>query len=160
MSATLLSGQAPGYLQEIQQKWQNARDYTMELAEAMPEDDYGFAPTEDQMPFQAQLLHIVSNMNWLSSAYLGGQKLNYDLKAPGYSKTEVLAILAEGFELAAAAIAALQPSQLEEPVEFFAGPMSKRQILTLMNDHLTHHRGQLAVYLRLQGVKPPRYRGW
>ena len=59
---------------------------------------------------------------------------------------------ARGYERTAA--------QLEEKVEFFAGPMNKRQILTLLNDHQTHHCGQLIVYLRLKGVKPPDYRGW
>ena len=51
-------------------------------------------------------------------------------------------------------------SDLDEEVQFFAGPMSKRQILVLMNDHLTHHRGQMIVYVRLKGVKPPAYKGW
>jgi len=30
----------------------------------------------------------------------------------------------------------------------------------LLNDHQTHHRGQLVVYLRLNGIKPPAYIGW
>jgi uncharacterized damage-inducible protein DinB len=25
-------------------------------------------------------------------------------------------------------------------------------------DHITHHRGQIVVYLRLNGIKPPQYR--
>ncbi|MFA9454721.1 MAG: DinB family protein [Candidatus Aminicenantaceae bacterium] len=25
-------------------------------------------------------------------------------------------------------------------------------------DHITHHRGQTVVYLRLNGIKPPQYR--
>jgi hypothetical protein len=32
-----------------------------------------------------------------------------------------------------------------------------QETLTL---HQTHHRGQLVVYLRLKGIKPPQYRGW
>ncbi|NJL74904.1 MAG: hypothetical protein HC892_07620 [Saprospiraceae bacterium] len=30
----------------------------------------------------------------------------------------------------------------------------------LMNDHLTHHRAQMIVYLRLKDVQPPKYVGW
>jgi uncharacterized damage-inducible protein DinB len=30
----------------------------------------------------------------------------------------------------------------------------------LMHDHHTHHRGQIIVYLRLNGLKPPKYVGW
>ncbi|MGX5688737.1 DinB family protein [Arcticibacter tournemirensis] len=43
--------------------------------------------------------------------------------------------------------------QLDEQVKFFAGPMTRRQILILMHDHKTHHLGQLIVYLRLKWNK-------
>ena len=50
---------------------------------------------------------------------------------------------------------------LEEEVDFFTTQVrNKGQILTLLNDHHTHHRGELLVYLRLQNIKPPRYQGW
>jgi uncharacterized damage-inducible protein DinB len=102
----------------------------------------------------------MSNANWLSSDYLGGKKLEQNLRNADYTKSEVIAILQEGFANVAAALENLKPEQLEEPVKFFAGPMNKRQIMTLLNDHHTHHRGQIIVYLRLKGVKPPRYVGW
>jgi uncharacterized damage-inducible protein DinB len=38
--------------------------------------------------------------------------------------------------------------------------MNKLQILNLLNDHQTHHRAQLIVYLRINGIKPPDYVGW
>jgi len=54
----------------------------------------------------------------------------------------------------------MNAGQLDEKVKFFAGPMTRRQILILMHDHQTHHLGQLIVYLRLKGIKPPDYIGW
>lgn len=38
--------------------------------------------------------------------------------------------------------------------------MTRRQILLLLHDHQTHHIGQVIVYLRLKGIKPPAYVGW
>lgn len=149
-----------GYLAEFQQKWQNAARYTIEVAEAMPEDRYDFKPTEAEMTFRKQLMHIMSNMTWLSRDYLGSSGFDHDLKREDLTKTEITALLQTAFNFAGKAAASLTTEQLEEKVEFFAGPMTKRQILTLMNDHLTHHRGQLVVYLRLNGVEPPDYRGW
>jgi len=154
----VLSGQEP-LLAEFQEKWQNARAYTLELAESMPADSYAFAPTEDQMSFSAQLTHIVRNMAWLSHSYLGGPRLALGAE-PLTEKSACLALLKEGFDSTATAVAQLDPATLDEQVDFFAGPKTRRQILILLNDHLTHHRGQLIVYLRLQGIKPPRYRGW
>ncbi|MDT8346268.1 MAG: DinB family protein, partial [Flavobacteriaceae bacterium] len=50
--------------------------------------------------------------------------------------------------------------ELSEKVNFFAGEKTKIQILNLLHDHVTHHRGQLVVYLNLKEIKPPRYTGW
>ncbi len=156
---TSLSGQA-NYLKEYQQKWANNKAYTLELAEAMPEEFYTYRPSEEQRTFQEQLLHIVGNMTWLTSSYLGGTKVAADLKKKDYKKAEVIAIMTSAFDLAAEATAKLPVEELETTVDFFAGPMSKRQIMVLMNDHLVHHRGQVITYARLKGVKPPSYRGW
>jgi len=161
--ATTLAATAtaqPGYLSEFQQKWQNAASYTIEVAEAMPEDRYDFKPAEAEMSFRKQLLHIMSNMTWLSRDYLGGGSFDHDLKREDLTKTETVVLLRQAFDFTEKAAANLTPEQLEEKAGFFAGPMTKRQILTLMNDHLTHHRGQLVVYLRLNGAEPPDYRGW
>lgn len=148
------------YIEDFKIKWKNAAAYTLEIAELMPAEHYDFKPTPDQMSFKQQLLHIMSNANWLSSDYLGGKKLEQNLRSADYTKSEVIAILQEGFANVAAALENLKPEQLEESVQFFAGPMNKRQIMTLLNDHHTHHRGQIIVYLRLKGIKPPSYVGW
>lgn len=149
-----------GFMEEFKEKWKNSAEYTLELATAMPEEYFDFRPTEEEMSFKSQLLHMISNMNWLSTSYLEGTPVDFDLKRQDYSKAEILAMLNAAYDLSGKAAEMLPPGQLEETVEFFAGPKSKRQIIILMNDHSTHHRGQLIVYLRLKGIKPPRYRGW
>ncbi|HKK75484.1 MAG TPA: DinB family protein [Saprospiraceae bacterium] len=148
------------YLQEFQQKWANAKAYTLELAQAMPEEYYDFKPTEEQMSFKRQLLHTASNMVWLSSAYLNGKKLEADLRSDDYTKAEVIELLERSFNNAAAAVIDFPVEELKTEVKFFAGPMSKRQIIVLMNDHVVHHRGQMIVYARLKGIEPPKFRGW
>lgn len=148
------------YLVEFQKKWTNAQAYTLELARAMPEEYYDYQPTAEQMSFREQLLHTASNMVWLSSAYLGGEKLEADLKSGDYTKAEVLALLEQAFANAAAVVADFPAAELETQVKFFAGPMSKRQIMVLMNDHVVHHRGQMIIYARMKGIQPPKFRGW
>ncbi len=149
-----------GYLADFKQKWKNGGDYTLELAESMPADLYDFKPMPEMRSFKEQLLHIMGNMVWLSGSYLGTDKFSKDLKKTDYSKTEVLALLRESLDFAENAVAQMEAHDLRLEAEFFAGPMKLRQILTLMNDHMTHHRGQLIVYLRLKSIKPPSYRGW
>lgn len=152
------------HLVELQQKWANAKTYTLALAESMPAEKYGFRPVEGEMSFGEQLVHLSSNMVWLSSDYLSGAKPPRDRKEiegyAGKSKEEVLQVVRESLDYAAATLQNFDPQQLNDSVKFFAGPMTKRQIILLMNDHLTHHRAQAIVYLRLNGVLPPKYVGW
>ncbi|WP_165933380.1 DinB family protein [Arundinibacter roseus] len=153
-----------GYLTEIQQKWANAKTYTLALADSMSADQYDFRPVPDEMTFAEQLTHLSGNMIWLCSSYLGTEKPPFTAKElAGFkdkSKSEIIDILNISFEYTQGVLKTVQPGELNEEVKFFAGPMTKRQILTLMNDHLTHHRAQAIVYLRLNGATPPRYVGW
>lgn len=154
-----LVGQS-GFIEDSLEKWKNSGEYSVEVAMAMPEDAYDYKPTEDQMTFKEQLLHMMRNINWLSTTHLGGEGVDYDLKSTSYTKEEIIEMLKTTYKMAGNALAKVNTGQLEEKVEFFAGPKTKRQIVTLLNDHSTHHRGQIIVYLRMKGIKPPRYRGW
>lgn len=151
---------ADPFLQDSGLKWLNASAYTLEVAALMPETDYDYKPADEEMSFWEQLLHLAANINWLTSSYLQGEATQSDLKRKDYSKEEIINILTEVYMNAGKAMLTLPAAALEEPVEFFAGPMNRRRIVMLLHDHQTHHRGQLVVYLRMKGVKPPAYRGW
>ena len=129
----------------------------------MPENQYGFKPVADEMSFRAQLLHMCQNVSWLTSTHLTTQPSPFSegtLKDTEQSKAAVEQLITQAFDYAITSVRAFDAGKLDEKVPFFAGPLSKRQILNLLNDHQAHHRGQLVVYLRLNGVKPPAYVGW
>ncbi|MEL6864939.1 MAG: DinB family protein [Bacteroidota bacterium] len=155
-----LLAQDAAYLDDFKKKWSNATDYTLEVMDLMPEDQYDYQPMGDVQSFRELLLHMTQNMIWLSTYYLGDRSFDRDLKDTTYTKAEMVDLVKEAFAFTNAVVDELEPHELKGKVKFFAGPMNVRQILTLMNDHLTHHRGQIIVYLRMHGIKPPRYRGW
>ena len=148
------------FLDDYKLKWKNATEYTLEFAKAMPEEYYSFKPAPVEMTYGEQLKHIAGNMVWLSSSYLNGAKTTLDPVNAGNSKKEIIAILEKSFVYASQTIDQLNEKILNQNVSFFAGIMTKRRIMLLMTDHVTHHRGQLVVYLRLKGIEPPAYRGW
>jgi uncharacterized damage-inducible protein DinB len=139
--------------------WSNHKAYTMELAQTMPDSLYDFKPTEDQMTFGEQLMHMVGNMDRLGSRYLGTPKMPLQKEAT-LNKAYVLPALSAAYELLENALEQLTEEEWAQTHEFFAGPMTGQQIVHLIFDHQTHHRGQLIVYLRLNDLTPPRYRGW
>ena len=142
------------------EKWENSKTYLLKIAEAMPEEHYDFKPTEPQMSFKEQLMHIKGNMDWLSTTYFSSEDFKRNEGVQPATKEETIALLKTAFENAAQKINATPEEALTETVEFFAGPKSKLQILNLLQDHVTHHRGQIIVYLNLKDVKPPRFSGW
>ena len=142
------------------EKWQNSKTYLLDLAKAMPEENYSFKPTEREMSFGEQLLHIKGNMDWLSTSYFTSEKFDKKKDETVYSKEEIISMLEKSFDNVYEVIKNTNPKKLKDKVDFFAGPKTKFQILNLLQDHVTHHRGQLIVYLNLKGITPPKYVGW
>lgn len=147
------------FLRAAIQKLEHARAYTLQVAEAMPSEHYMFKPTEESMTFAQQLHHLAENLGWLSSVYLKNET-NPVTKKLQSDKNASIHELELVYDYALLALQAFPPQSLPDTVSFFAGPMTKLQIINLINDHQTHHRAQLAVYLRMVGVKPPAYIGW
>ena len=141
------------------EKWANSKLYLLEIAETMPEDGYDFKPSPRQMSFQEQLLHIQQNMHWLGTTYFSEETYT-KVDATRLSKKQLLEALSERFDLVAKQVQATSNDRLSETVDFFAGPKNRLQMLQLLQDHVTHHRGQLIVYLNLKDLSPPRYVGW
>jgi uncharacterized damage-inducible protein DinB len=150
------------FIQMARLKLARAHAYTLELASRMPAEKYGFKPSSGQMSFAGQLLHLAQNLAWLSSSYLDEKQRNPLTKADGNleQKDSILTVVNRTYHYALRTLEHFRPPDLTDTVSFFAGPMNKLQIINLINDHQSHHRGQLIVYLRMNGITPPPYVGW
>lgn len=158
LSLTTLQAQERLYKQAWLEKWQNSKAYLIAIAEQMPDSLYDYKPTEREMSFKEQLKHINGNMEWLATTYF--DKPEAEVNTATNSKERIIANLASSFDLILETIKTYPESRFAEQVDFFAGEKSRLQILNLLQDHITHHRGQLIVYLNLKGLKPPQYSGW
>ena len=149
------------FLDAAIRKLQNSKDYTLKVADGMPNEKYGFKPVLDEMSFGEQLLHVAANLNWLTSSYITSNKSPVTKTAiPIQKKEEIIQVLKKTYEYAIGALKSFEPQHLADTVSFFAGPKTKLQMINLISDHQTHHRAQMIVYLRLNGIKPPDYVGW
>ncbi|MBA2499410.1 MAG: DinB family protein [Chitinophagaceae bacterium] len=135
-------------LVQLSRKWTNAKAYTLKMVDLMPAENFGFKPVAEEMSFKEQLLHIAKNMKWLSSVFLLNHGNNGAIDTATIDKAALIKILTDAYDQALSAHH-LNVKQLDEKVSFFAGPLTRRQILILMHDHQTHHVGQIIVYLRL-----------
>lgn len=135
------------------------------LAEATPEDKFGWAPTEEVRTVSRVYMHIVGT-NMLLPGALGAtppeglevpeggamamlQKLEEDYT----SRDEVIAMLKKSIEYAKTAVPQIE--DLETEVNLFGFPGTKRAYLMIMLTHAHEHLGQSIAYARSVGVVPP-----
>ncbi|SER26884.1 DinB family protein [Neolewinella agarilytica] len=153
---------------EWKEKWSNSLAYTLEALAAIPDSSLHYRPTANQMSVQEQIQHISGNVYGLSRRFLGYEPEGFDedalrelLAEEDLSRKELISMITDAYAFGTAAVESLPAAGWEEMVpNFFAGPRSKRVIVYLLQDHATHHRAQLLMYLRMMNIKPPRYRGW
>lgn len=144
-------------------KLKNAKTYTLSIAEKLPADRYDFKPVKEEMSFKEQLVHLSENIYWLSSTYIKEEanplQANKN-RSNELNKEQVLQLIGEAYDYALNAIKGLDEKTLTKEFNWSGGKMNKFQFLNLIQDHQSHHVGQLIVYLRLNSIAPPKYIGW
>ena len=148
----------------------NVEKLILDVADAMPEEKYGFSPETLKLPgaeykgvrsFGVQLKHIAASNNILW-AQLTGEKLPDDYKGGNgpealRSKAEILKFLKDSYALGHRAAATLTEKNMVLPPE---GSKSTRlHLATFAVAHAYDHYGQMVEYLRMNGIVPPASRG-
>ena len=60
------------------QTLQHAKEYTIEVAEAMPEEHFSFRPHDSIRSFGEQLAHIGMSTQFLHSMFIKGEEIQFD----------------------------------------------------------------------------------
>jgi uncharacterized damage-inducible protein DinB len=127
----------------------------------MPEEHYNFKPTPEIMSFGEQVVHTAGASFWFGSKIAGEPNPAKEFKAEGKSKAEIIEHLKKSFDYIEKAITNLSDEEAAKVIPLFGElKLAKAQTLLTIRDHTTHHRGQMVIYLRLKGIKPPQYVGW
>lgn len=136
------------------------------LAMAMPEDKYGFAPTNGEFKgvrtFAEQLKHVAAANYRFASTILGENPpadVGEDENGPASLKTkeEILKYLSQSFSYVQKAVATMDAKNVVSPVKspFGEGDTTRLAMATLIVGHGYDHYGQLVEYLRMNGIVPP-----
>lgn len=141
---------------DVQSDWARSAQQLTAIADAMPEDKWNYKPTDPQRTFGQQVMHIVQVDSKLLAG-LGGKTPPPQINMSATSKADVMAALKQSFAYGEALIKEFDDQGLLERVPgIFLGPSASR--VRLINFALGHSQdiyGQMAVYLRLNGVTPP-----
>jgi uncharacterized damage-inducible protein DinB len=161
-SDTLLYAQETNFINDYIQRLENSQEYLNLVAEAMPIENYGYRVTPASSSFEENLMHIAWAMDWHSESLLNGRparnwETDSELKVASKTKEEMIAAVNKTFEHTAKLIQGLDTTHLNDTVAYGNLQRTKRQVLLILTDHITHHRAQMLVALRLNGLVPPRY---
>ncbi|HEY0785972.1 MAG TPA: DinB family protein [Acidobacteriaceae bacterium] len=127
------------------------------LADAMPADKYGYAPTSGEFKgvrtFGEQVKHITeANYGFFAAWDVPGIKNSSDIDKLT-NKDEIMAALRGSFTFAHAAMSKITADNAFTPMGANGGTRAGTATRALA--HMMDHYGQLVVYLRLNGMVPP-----
>ena len=137
-------------------------------AEAMPEDKFDFAPTSGEFKgvrtFGQQVKHVAA-VNYLVGSSILGEKPPVDIGGESgpdsiKSKADIVKFAKDSFAYAHKAIASINEGNAMGEVN---NPFGKDKVTRLGLSgvfawHGFDHYGQVAVYLRMNGIVPPASR--
>jgi uncharacterized damage-inducible protein DinB len=148
---------------EFVKDWQISRQFTMDVADAMPAEFYNFKPNPEEMTFGEQIIHIAGS-NIYRFREITGIKPPFDFdpaKPPASDKASAMKLLALSFDYVIEVLPQITPEQLKHTwhIASWKGrndPDGRAMVLNMFV-HTAHHRAQCEVYLRVKGIKPPTY---
>jgi uncharacterized damage-inducible protein DinB len=132
-----------------------SRDFTLKVAEQMPEADYGFKLTPPQMSFGEQMTHLAEEQAGLLAPFTGTPP--QPSKPASMSKKDVIAFVRQKFDQSITTVSKLTPAQIAKTYSSGEGSLTGLELLMFVLDHTTHHRASAEMYLRAKGITPAEY---
>jgi uncharacterized damage-inducible protein DinB len=156
---------------EMAEAFRTVRRNTLQIANDIPEESYGFRVTPDTMSVAEELAHVACSTLWAVEAHAVDKKTAISMEDFGAymartsaaekkltTKQDIVAALLKNGEEFANMLARLAPEQLSEFVSFpppVQPPRKSRfEMLLGVKEHEMHHRAKLMVSERLLGIVP------
>ena len=141
----------------LKTQWESVRNLVVKVAEVVPEDKYDWKPTPEVRSFREQFVHIVGE-NYMFMGFVAGEKFAppQNLK----TRAEIVKALNDSYDNGAKVLAGLTDEKATESVPAFRGQPQPRWSIVMANlmDNMDHY-GNLVVYMRTNGITPPRSAG-
>ena len=155
----------------LAESWRTVRKNTLQVAEDIPEDKYGFKAAPDTMSVAEVLTHLATASHWAEQLHFVEKKNSVAMEDFGRygaeaaaagaaltGKAAIVAALTSRGEAFAKRLEEMTDAALGEHVAFappIPGPGKSRfEMLLGVKEHEMHHRGQLFLIERMLGIVP------
>lgn len=153
--------QAQTSKEEFLAKFENSKQFTLDVLDKMPETEMDFKTDPGAMSFKEQIDHIGNSIVAISKGFLKGAEGAPSIDIATASKADLAKFVAAAYDYGIATCKALSDADAAEKIEVFGSTtVTRRQVESLLIDHSTHHRGSAIAYLRVKGIEPPAFVGF
>lgn len=145
---------------ELVKDWQGQKDMMMKIADAMPENRFGFKATQAERSYGEQIMHVaLVNADLLK--VIGGTAAAPTFTADSVkTKADILKALGDSYDYGTALLNEQTDATITGTVDAaFLGTSTRARVFRVLMAHSMDIYGQMAVYLRLNGIVPPASRG-
>ena len=140
----------------LRTQWGMTRDLVVNLVQVMPEDKYDYKPTPEIRSFRENVAHLILE-NYTFMSLVAGDPPPDKAKIDALkSRDELTKALAESYAFGERTLAALTDAKAVEKVTMRGQSVLRwYPVLYNIQDSMDHY-GNLVVYVRLNGLVPPR----
>ena len=152
---------------DIADSWRTVRKNTIQVAEEIPAERYGFRAAEGTMTAGELLAHLAASPHWAQQLHFVEKKSSVTMEdfgrymgelskeAAGLSaKDAIVAALKANGDALAGQIESMTDAQLGEKVALPNGSKTRFEMLLGVKEHEMHHRAQLFLMERMIGIVP------
>jgi uncharacterized damage-inducible protein DinB len=156
---------------ELADSFRTVRRNTIQVAQDIPDDKYGFRAADGVKSVAEMLAHVATSTYWAQQLHFVEQRREVGMDdftrymADGQAQTDslktkadIIAALETHGRDFASRLEAMTEEQLAEQVSFRAPiqppSRSRFEMLLSVKEHEMHHRGQLMLIERLLGIVP------
>lgn len=132
-----------------------AKKILIRSAEKMPEENYGFKPTDAVRTYGQIVGHVADSQYAFCAAVRGEKNPGLKIEKTKTSKADLIAALNAAFTYCDQAYDAMTDTSAAETVKYFGGDTPKMGVLTVNVVHTIEHYGNLVTYMRMKDIVPP-----
>jgi uncharacterized damage-inducible protein DinB len=145
------------FLKVMENRFQGTR----KMIAAVPSEKLDFRPTPDMRSARELALHLMGNYSFLLA---GMAENNWSLEAfqtngEHLTTNDLVSNFDALYKTAKEKLRSFPDQAFDLRVKPFGVEQKISTIVQGVAEHEIHHRGQLSVYLRLMGIKPPELHG-
>jgi len=156
---------APSWMGEMHRDVNQAQKKMIDLANAIPENAYGWRPSAGARTVGEVFLHVASDNYFIpiamgkpapaSSGITTDMKTTMEYEKRKLTKAQIVAELEASYKHLHEGMGLTTDANAAETIKFFGQDWTRMRAMTLTVTHLHEHLGQAIAYARSNNVVPP-----